>query len=96
MRRALALWLLFGVYAATLKLDDYSGDEPHYLLATESLAHDGDLDVTDEYAAREYTKLGVDRLRRRGKSTEGRLNGGCGGRGASGSPARSRCCTGSS
>jgi hypothetical protein len=30
MRRALALWLLlFGVYAATSKLDDYSGDEPH-------------------------------------------------------------------
>ena len=39
----LALWLLlFGVYAATLGLDafgdsDYGGDEPHYLLAAESL-----------------------------------------------------------
>ena len=32
------------------------------------------MDVTDEYAAREYTELGVDRLRRRGKLTEGRLN----------------------
>src|SRR5215213_8618300 len=30
MRRALALWLLlFGVYAATLGLEDHRGDEPH-------------------------------------------------------------------
>jgi hypothetical protein len=75
MRRALALWLLlFGVYAATLKLDDYSGDEPHYLLAAESLAHDGDVDVRDEYLAREYDKFGVNDLHRHGKLTKGRLN----------------------
>ena len=44
MRRAAALFLLlFAVYAATLGLDafqasDYGGDEPHYLLAAESLS----------------------------------------------------------
>jgi hypothetical protein len=75
MRRALALWLvLFGVYAATLELDDYSGDEPHYLLATESLAHDGDVDVRDEYIAHAYDEFGVDGLQRNGKLTKGRLN----------------------
>lgn len=75
MRRALALWLLlFGVYAATLKLDGYSGDEPHYLLATESLAHDGNVDVSDEYAARTYDKFDLERLRHHGKLTKGRLD----------------------
>ena len=58
MRRTLALWLLlFGVYAATLGLhafgeSDYGGDEPHYLLAAESIVEDGDVDVLDEYAGR--------------------------------------------
>lgn len=67
MRRALALWLLlFGVYAATLGLDDYGGDEPHYLLATESLAHDGDVDV-----ANQYPEPGVQPM---GKRTKGRLD----------------------
>ena len=70
MRRALALWLLlFGVYAATLGFDDYSGDEPHYLLAVESLAHDGDVDVSDEYAARALGSKG-----RHGKLSKGRLD----------------------
>ena len=73
MRRALALWLLlFGVYAATLGLDtvddsDYAGDEPHYLLAAESLAHDGDVDVADEYAARAYDDFHHGRLHPHGK-----------------------------
>jgi hypothetical protein len=49
MRRALALWLLlFGVYAATLKLEDYGGAEPHYLAITQSLAGDRELDLADE------------------------------------------------
>ena len=48
MRRALALWLLlFGVYAATLKLGAYSGDEAQHLRAAESIVHHGDLDVDD-------------------------------------------------
>lgn len=31
-----------------------TGDEPHYLLATQSLLEDGDLDLTDDYDARTY------------------------------------------
>ena len=68
MRRALALWLLlFAVYAATLGLDAvdgsrYGGDEPHYLLATESLEHDRDVDVADEYPARAYEDFHDGRL----------------------------------
>ncbi len=80
MRRTLALWLLlFGVYAATIGLDsfgdsDYGGDEPHYLLAAESLLDDGDVDVNDEYAARAYEDFYPYDLDRHGKETEGRLN----------------------
>ena len=63
MRRTLALWLLlFAVYAATVGLSafgnsDYGGDEPHYLLAAESIVEDGNVDVLDEYAERAYTEL---------------------------------------
>jgi hypothetical protein len=80
MRRTLALWLLlFGVYAATLGLDafggsDYGGDEPHYLLAAESITDDGDVDVRDEYADRSYAKFYPHELRPHGHETEGRLN----------------------
>src|ERR671915_1774467 len=80
MRRTLALWLLlFGVYAATLGLDsfgdsDYGGDEPHYLLAAESLVDDGDVDVRDEYAGRAYRDFYPYELERHGEETEGRLN----------------------
>lgn len=80
MRRTLALWLLlFGVYAATLGLDafrnsDYAGNEPHYLLAVESLVDDRDLDVQDEYAARAYANFYPYDLDRDGELTEGRLN----------------------
>jgi hypothetical protein len=80
MRRTLALWLLlFGVYAATVGVDafgdsDYGGDEPHYLLAAESLLDDRDLDVNDEYAARAYEEFYPYELDRHGEETEGRLN----------------------
>ncbi|MGH2763561.1 MAG: hypothetical protein ACRDL0_16920 [Thermoleophilaceae bacterium] len=80
MRRTLALWLLlFGVYAATLGLDafgdsDYGGDEPHYLLAAESLLDDQDVDVKDEYAARAYDDFYPYDLNRHGSETDGRLN----------------------
>jgi hypothetical protein len=67
MRRALALWLLlFGVYAATIGFDDYTGDEPHYLLAARSLSHDADVDVANQYVER-----GV---KPHGKLSKGRLN----------------------
>ncbi len=79
-RRAAALFvLLFGLYAATLGLDafgdsDYGGDEPHYLLAAESLVEDGNLDVKDEYAERSYADFYPYDLDRHGMETEGRLH----------------------
>jgi hypothetical protein len=35
----------------------FSGDEPHFLLITHSLLHDGDFDLTDNYADRDYTRF---------------------------------------
>ena len=80
LSRTVALWLLlFGVYAATLGLEsfgasDYGGDEPHYLLAAESLVEDGDVDVLDEYASRQYADFYPYDLDKHGRPTEGRLN----------------------
>jgi hypothetical protein len=80
MRRALAVWLvLFAAYAATIGLEafgasDYGGDEPHYLLAAESIVEDGNVDVLDEYAARQYADFYPYDLDRHGRPTEGRLN----------------------
>jgi hypothetical protein len=80
MRRTLALWLLlFGVYAATVGLgafgaSDYGGDEPHYLLAAESVVEDGNVDVLDEYADRRYADFYPYELDRHGQETDGRLN----------------------
>ena len=34
----------------------FSGDEPHYLLITHSLLHDGDFDLANNYAARDYAR----------------------------------------
>jgi hypothetical protein len=75
-----ALWiLLFGVYAATLGFDafgdsEYGGDEPHYLLAAESLVEDGDVDVKNQYAARAYDDFYPYDLEKHGEETQGRLN----------------------
>jgi hypothetical protein len=80
MRRTLALWLLLlGVYAATVGLDafgdsDYAGDEPHYLLAAESLLDDRDVDVKDEYDERAYAAFYPYELEPHGDETDGRLN----------------------
>jgi 4-amino-4-deoxy-L-arabinose transferase-like glycosyltransferase len=80
VRRTLALWLLlFGVYAATLGLDafsgsDYAGDEPHYLLAAHSIVDDGDVDVRDEYRERAYSEFYPHQLRPHGRPIDGRLN----------------------
>jgi len=80
MRRTLALWLLlFAAYTATLGLNafaasDYGGDEPHYLLAAESIVDDGNVDVLDEYAERAYAAFYPYALRHHGHRTEGRLN----------------------
>jgi hypothetical protein len=47
--------LAFAVYlAAFLVMRPAStGDEPHYLLAAESIAYDGDVDLTNDYASRD-------------------------------------------
>jgi len=80
VRRTAALWLLlFGVYAATIGLDafgdsDYGGDEPHYLLAAESIVEDGNLDVNDEYASRAYDDFYPYELDKHGEETQGQLN----------------------
>ena len=58
--RLAALWLLLAaVYAVTLTIpatavDQYAGDEPHYLLAAKSWAEDGDMDLTNQYAQRQW------------------------------------------
>src|SRR5215210_9078575 len=76
--RALALWaVLFAVYAATLGIDaigasDYGADEPRYLLVAESIASDGDIDLTDEYATRAYRSFHEGKLRPRGRVILGR------------------------
>ena len=80
MRQAAALWLLLAaVYAATIGLDafggsDYGGDEPHYLLAAHSIVHDGDIDLNDQYAARDFSRFYPYDLDRHGRETRGRLH----------------------
>ncbi len=61
--RLVGLWiLLVAVYAATLGIPaergtDYAGNEPHHLLAAESIVSDHDFDLTDEYRDRAYAEL---------------------------------------
>jgi len=76
--RALALWaVLFAAYAATLGVNavgsrDYGGDEPRYLLVAESIASDGDIDLTDEFASRASADFHAGTLPRQGKVVLGR------------------------
>jgi hypothetical protein len=76
--RALALWaVLFAAYAATLGIDavggrDYGGDEPRYLLVAESIASDGDIDLTDEFATDAYADFHRGPLRPQGRIVLGR------------------------
>lgn len=80
MRRAVALGLLlFAVYAATIGLDafgssDYAGDEPHYLLAAQSIVEDHDIDLKNQYAARSYEAYYPYTLDKHGRETNGFLH----------------------
>ena len=80
MRRTIALGLLlFGIYAATIGLDafgdsEYAGDEPHYLLAAQSIVDDHDIDVKNQYAARSYDLYYPYALDKHGKETNGFLH----------------------
>jgi hypothetical protein len=75
--RLAAIWLvLFAVYASTLGLDsfdasEYGGDEPHYLLTAKSLLDDGDFDVRDQRADRDWEEFYPYFLDRHGKLTNG-------------------------
>ncbi len=48
------LVLNFGAWTLLREGITFSGDEPHYLLMTHSLLHDGDLELTDDYANQDY------------------------------------------
>lgn len=80
MRRTALVWLgLFAAYLATIGLhafgaSDYAGDEPHYVLAAESIVSDGDIDVRDELATRAYRSFYPYPLERHGRLWRGRLN----------------------
>ena len=77
--RLAALWiLLVAVYAATLGIpaetgSDYAGNEPHHLLAAESIVSDRDVDLADEYAERSYAGWYPRELRTDGQVVAGRL-----------------------
>jgi hypothetical protein len=78
--RLLLLWLVcFGAYAATLGTSaiddsDYAGHEPHHLLAAESIVSDRDVDLTNQYAQRDYTKFDPGRLAPDAQPVQGRLH----------------------
>jgi hypothetical protein len=67
-RRALLVWLVFfGVYAATVGMrafnhSPYAGDEPRYLLTARSLAHNGDVNVFDDYRSNAYRAFYMHKL----------------------------------
>jgi hypothetical protein len=79
VRRGFLLWLVFfAAYAATLGLhlgasDRYSRDESHVLLVAESIVSDGDVDLSDQYASRAWTKWNGAPLRPAAGLTNGRL-----------------------
>jgi len=77
--RLAGLWiLLVAVYAATLGIPaapglDYGGNEPHHLLAADSLVSDHDLDLSNQYAERSYASWYPRELKTDGQIVEGRL-----------------------
>ena len=78
--RWLALFaVLFGAYAATLHTHvapraDYAGDEPHHLLAAESLTADRDLDLVNQYALNADAAFSPRPVEPLGSTTLGRLH----------------------
>ena len=79
MRLAALGALLLAVYAATLTIpatarDRYAGDEPHHLLAARSWVRDGDLDLTNQYAQRQWAAFVSREPRPSGEPVRGRLH----------------------
>ncbi|MBE2319212.1 hypothetical protein DVA67_024765 [Solirubrobacter sp. CPCC 204708] len=77
--RFVGLWiLLVAVYSATLGIPaqpgfDYGGNEPHHLLAAESLVSDRDFDLSDEYRERAYASWYPRELKTDGRVVDRRL-----------------------
>jgi hypothetical protein len=70
--------LLLAVYAATLTIpattgERYAGDELHHLLAARSWVQDGDLDLANQYAERQWEAFSGRPLRTSGTEVLGRL-----------------------
>lgn len=53
----------------------FSGDEPHYLLITHSLIHDGDFDLSNNYAHEDYSRYMPDRVTIRAHALPGKKAG---------------------
>jgi hypothetical protein len=71
--------LLLAVYLATLGItasgeERYAGDELHHLLAAKSWSEDGDMDLTDQYAQRDWAEFGDTRVEPSAEPTAGRLH----------------------
>jgi hypothetical protein len=71
--------LLFVIYAGTATLPPAPGlhrgeEEAHHLLIAESLVSDRDLDLSDEYAARDYREFYAGELTPHGRVRAGRLH----------------------
>jgi len=49
----------------------FAGDEPHYLLITQSLLRDGDFDLANNYADRDYTRTMLARVKLRPHTAPG-------------------------
>ncbi|MCW3012085.1 MAG: hypothetical protein JWO90_2489, partial [Solirubrobacterales bacterium] len=79
MRRVLAVWLvLLAAYATTLGVDARPGErwsaaESHRLLTAKSLAEDGSLELSDEFAARDWEDVSDRPLRPTAPPRDGRL-----------------------
>jgi hypothetical protein len=78
--RLAGLWLLLAaVYAVTLTIpatatDQYAGDEPHHLLAAKSWSEDGDMDLANQYAERQWREFVSTPVRTTGTPVLGRLH----------------------
>ena len=78
MRLAALGLLLLAVYAATLSIpatagERYAGDELHHLLAARSWVEDGDLDLADQYAERQWREFSDRAVATSGTLVLGRL-----------------------
>jgi hypothetical protein len=78
--RLLAVWLLLlAVYCAALGIptagsERFAGDEPHHLLLAASVVRDGDVDLRNQYAGRDWAEFSSREVAPSGEPTAGRLH----------------------